>query len=80
MVFLASDGVAVNKGLENGFIKLCRDEMPWIGFVWCIGHRLELSINDASRTWIQPKYTDLQILYYMYKKSSKKDIRTQGTV
>ena len=31
--FLASDGVAVNKDLKYGLIKLCRDEMPWIRFV-----------------------------------------------
>ena len=72
IVFLASDGAAVNTGLNNGLIKLFQDEMPWIAFIWCIAHRLELSIKDALETWIQPVNTNLKNLYYMYEKSSKK--------
>ena len=72
IVFLASDGASVNTGLNNGLIKFFQDEMPWIGFVWCIAHRLELSIKDALETWIKPINTNLRNLYYMYEKSSKK--------
>ena len=38
IVFLASDGAAVNTGLKNGLIKLIRDDRPWVGFVWCLTH------------------------------------------
>ena len=34
----------MNKLLKN---KLCRDEMPWIGFAWCIEHRLKLSLTKS---------------------------------
>ena len=30
--------------------KLCRDEMPWIGFAWCTEHRLELSLAKSVLT------------------------------
>ena len=72
IVFLALDGAAVNTGLKNGLIKLIRDDRPWVGFVWCLAHRLELGIKDALSDWIKPVEVNLQYLYYMYEKSSKK--------
>ena len=72
IVFLASDGAAVNTGLKNGLIKLLRHDRPWVGFVWCLAHRLELGIKDALSDWIKPVEVNLQYLYYMYEKSSKK--------
>ena len=33
IVFLASDGAAVNTGLKNGLIKLIRDDRPCVSFV-----------------------------------------------
>ena len=67
IVFLALDGATVNTGLKNGLIKLIRDDRPWVGFVW-----LELGIKDALSDWIKPVEVNLQYLYYMYEKSSKK--------
>ena len=26
-----------------------KEEMPWIAFVWCMAHRLELAIQDALK-------------------------------
>ena len=69
IVFLASDGAAVNTGLKNGLIKLIRDDRP---FVWCLAQKLELGIKDALSDWIKPVEVNLQYLYYMYEKSSKK--------
>ena len=74
IVFLALDGAAVNTGLKNGLIKLIRDDRPWVGFVWCLAHRLELGIKDALSDWIKPVEGNLQYLYYMYEKFSKKPV------
>ena len=71
-MFLVSDGAAVNARLKNGLIKLIRDDGPWVGFVWCLAHRLELGIKDALSDWIKPVKVNLQYLYYIYEKSSKK--------
>ena len=43
-VFLASDGASVNSGLKSGLITLLKEERPWITFVWCLSHRLELAL------------------------------------
>ena len=51
-VFLASDGASVNTGVKNGLISLIREETPWVGFVWCFAHRLELALKDALKEWI----------------------------
>ena len=72
IVSLASDGAAVNTGLKNGLIKLIRGNRPWVGFVWCLANGLELGIKDALSDWIKPVELNLQNLYYMYEKSSKK--------
>ena len=73
-VLLASDGAAVNTRLKNGLIKLIWDDRPWVGFVWCLAHRLELGIKDALSDWIKPVEGNLQYLYYMYEKFSKKPV------
>ena len=26
-----------------------KEEIPWIAFVWCMAHRLELAIQDALK-------------------------------
>ena len=71
-VFLASDGASVNTGVKNGLISLIREETPWVGFVWCFAHRLELALKDALKEWIEPITVCLQNLYYLYEKLSKK--------
>jgi hypothetical protein len=72
VVFLASDGASVNTGIKNGLISLIRKETPWVGFIWCFAHRLELALKDALKEWMDHITTCLQNLYYLYEKSSKK--------
>ena len=40
--------------------------------MWCLAHRLELGIKDALSNWIEPVEVNLQYMYYMHEKSSKK--------
>ena len=72
MVFFASDGASVNAGDKNGLIVLFRDVCPWVVFVWCVSHRLELAIKHGLKGLIDPIDTCLKNLYYLYEKSSKK--------
>ena len=58
--------------IKNGLITIVRQETPWIGFVWCLAHRLELVLKDGLKEWRNPISTCLQNLYYFYEKSSKK--------
>ena len=72
LVFLASDGASVNSGSNSGLISCFQEELPWVSFIWCFSHRLELSIKDALKEFMEPVETSLVHLYYLYTKSSKK--------
>ena len=72
IVFLSSDGASVNCGSKSGLIKLFQEDHPWVSFIWCFSHRLELAIKDALQEFLEPVETSLLHLYYLYTKSSKK--------
>ena len=71
IVFLASDGASVNSGIKKGLISLIRKETPWVGFVWCFAHRLELALKQALKECFEQFTTCLTNLYYLFEKSSK---------
>ena len=72
LVFLSADDASVNSGAMSGLIKLFQEDYPWLSFIWCFSHRLELSLKDALTEFIEPAQTSLRHLYFLYKKSSKK--------
>ena len=72
MVFLGSDGASVNSGKNSGLIKLFQEELPWLSFIWCFSHRLELALKVALSDYMEPVETSLMHLFYLYKQSSKK--------
>ena len=72
IVFLSSDGASVNSSKDSGLIRLLQEDFPWISFIWCFSHRLELALKDALKEFIEPVDTSLMHLFYLYKKSSKK--------
>lgn len=72
MVFLSSDGASVNSGSKSGLIRLFQETYPWVSFIWCFSHRLELAIKDALKEFLEPVEASLLHLYYLYTKSSKK--------
>ena len=53
IVFLFSDGASVN-GKDSGLIRLLQEDFPWISFIWCFTHRLELALKDALKEFIKP--------------------------
>ena len=72
LVFLSSDGASVNCGKNSGLIRLFQNDYPWMAFIWCFSHRLELALKDALKEFIEPVETSLRHLYYLYSNSSKK--------
>ena len=71
IVFLSSDGASVNSGKDSGLIRLLQEDFPWISFIWCFSHRLELAIKDALKEFIEPVDTSLMHLFYCIKNHLK---------
>ena len=70
MLFLSSDGASVNCGKHSGLIKLFQENYPWVSFVWCFGHRLELALKDTVREVRKSVDMSLRDFYYLHAKSS----------
>ena len=47
LVGIATDGAAANVGSASGLKGLVEAKLGWIFWMWCLAHRLELSIKDA---------------------------------
>ena len=72
MVFLGSDGASVNSGKNSGLIKLFQEELPWLSFIWCFSHWLDLGLKDALNNYMEPIETSLMHLFHLYKESFRK--------
>ena len=68
---MSSDGASVNSGSNSGLIKLFQEDYPWLAFVRCFSHRLELSLKDALLDFLEPVGTLLTHLFYTYSNSAK---------
>ena len=56
-----------------GIRVIMKEEMPWIVFVWCKTHRLELAIQDAFKGTFFDKIDDMILwIFYLYQKAPKK--------
>ena len=64
LVGLGADGPNVHNGNTESVKTIMREEMPWLVFIWCMAHRLELAIEhalkgtifDDVRNYIIPMY------------------------
>ena len=72
IVFIDPDGASVNSRKDSGLVKLFQDNFPNVSFVWCFSHRVERSLYDALKGYMDPIDTSLMHLYYLYENSSKK--------
>lgn len=69
----AADGAAVNRGEKEGIIGILRGRQPWVIYVWCVAHRLELSLKDALQSTVFDDIDEILLrLYYLYENSPKK--------
>ena len=72
VVFLASDGASVDSGVKSGVaVKFCEAGVPWLAFVWCLSHRLELVLDDHLEEVMERVKKCLTNLFYCYGNSSK---------
>ena len=73
MVGFTSDGASVNRGCNNSIKTCLREESPWMVFIWCIAHRLELALSNALKTTEFQEVDDMLLkMYFLYKKAPKK--------
>ena len=73
LIGFAGDGATVNRGEEAGVIGILRRELPWVIYVWCVAHRLELSLKDALKGTCFDAVDEMLLrLYYLYENSPKK--------
>ena len=74
LIGLGADGASVNSGDAGGVKALMLREKPWLIFVWCMAHRLELALKDALvGTYFADKVDNMLLrIYYLYYESPKK--------
>ena len=64
---------SVNRGCNNSIKTCLREESPWMVFIWCIAHRLELALSNALKTTMFQEVDDMLLkMYFLYKKAPKK--------
>ena len=72
LVGIGTDGASANIAAA-GMKGLVEKELPWVFWMWCLAHRVELAIKDAlSHTSFELIDEMLLRLYYIYEKSPKK--------
>ena len=72
IVALGADGAIVNSGKISGVWAIMKEEMPWIVFVWCMTHRLELAIQGALKDTFFGEVDDMSLrIFYLHQKSPK---------
>ena len=73
LIGFAGDGATVNRGEKEGVIALLKRDHPWIIYVWCVAHRLELALKDALKGTCFDSVDEVLLrLYYLYENSPKK--------
>ena len=74
LVGFTSDGASVNRGENQSVKALLREKSPWLIFIWCIAHRLELAMKDSLSKDKDFMLIDnfLLRMFYLYHKAPKK--------
>lgn len=73
LIGFASDGAMVNRGDKDGVISILQRKLPWVVYLWCVAHRLELALKDALQGTIFDDIDEVLLcLYYLYENSPKK--------
>ncbi len=72
LVGIRTDGASANIA-ARGLKGLVEKPLPWIFWMWCLAHRLELAIKDALKGTFFDSIDGMLIkLYYLYETSPKK--------
>ena len=69
---IGTDGASSNVA-AGGLKSLVENELPWMFWMRCLAHRLELSVKDALKGTFFDQIDEMLLrLYYIYEKSPKK--------
>lgn len=73
LIGFGADGASTNSGEKSVVIAILKNRQPWVIYVWCIAHRLELSLKDALNGTVFDDVDEVLLrLYYLYENSPKK--------
>ena len=74
LIGFTSDGASVNRGKRESVKEYLKRSSPWLIFVWCIAHRLELALKDALNDQEDFQMIDNMLLkiFYLYNKAPNK--------
>ena len=63
----------LNRGCKESIMTVLKEKSPWMLFLWCVAHRLELGLEDAlSSTSFKDVDEMLRQMFYLYWKAPKK--------
>ena len=72
LIGFGCDGASVNIA-AGGLRGHLEKSVPWVVVIWCLAHRLELSLKDALKGTLFSSIDDMLLrAYYLYHKSPKK--------
>ena len=73
LIGFVADGAMVSRGEKDGVISILQRHLPWVIYVWCVTHHLELALKDALQGTIFDDVDEVLLcLYYLYENSPKK--------
>ena len=73
LIGFGCDGTNANIGECGGIKRHLKEAVPWAVVIWCLAHRLELSLKDALKSSFFTAIDELLLqVYYMYENSPKK--------
>eukprot|EP00731_Ephydatia_muelleri_P037327 Em0443g2a len=72
LVGIGTDGTNTNIA-SAGLKGLVESQVPWVFWMWCLAHRVELAIKDALKSTTFDLIDEMLLrMYYIYEKSPKK--------
>ncbi len=72
LVGIGTDGGSANIAAA-GMKGLVEKELPWVFWMWCLAHRLELAVKDALKHTSFDLIEEMLLrLHYVYERSQKK--------
>ena len=73
LVGFGTDGAAVNRA-EGGLKGQLKQVTPWMEMVWCLAHRLELTLKDALKNTLFSSIDEMLLWVYFCMKIPQKSV------
>ena len=71
LIGVGTHGASANVA-AGGLKGLIEEELPWVYWMWCLAHRLELAVHDALKGTAFDVIDEMLLrLYYVYEKSAE---------